>query len=282
MDKEKIIIRLSTQADTIKAHVNRLKKSGYNVHSLDVDMLRQKTIEFYELVFELERTFNAAEPEPEKVVIPVTEPSIVQPTVSEIKVEDTEVIQDVAEEEKPVEEKPVEVVEKLEIVEETVIVEPVVVLPPSPEPEPTVAPQEPVIENPEPVSEIESEENLPEPPEHHSPSPQTTYDLFAGNSDHPVAENFQVKEEQSFADKMQKSSITNIREAIGINEKFLFINELFNGDLGRYNKILDDINDLPTKKGVDIYLLELKIQFQWADENEAYVKLKELLDRKFS
>jgi len=36
--------------------------------------------------------------------------------------------------------------------------------------------------------------------------------------------------------------------------------------LSRYNKILDDINELTTKKGVDTYLLELKIQFQWADE----------------
>jgi len=79
---------------------------------------------------------------------------------------------------------------------------------------------------------------------------------------------------------MQKSQISNIREAIGINDKFLFINELFNGDLGRYNKIIDDINELPTKKGVETYLLELKIQFQWADDNEAFLKLRELIERK--
>jgi len=51
--------------------------------------------------------------------------------------------------------------------------------------------------------------------------------------------------------------------------------------LGRYNKILDDINDLTTKQGVDTYLFELKIQSQWADDNEAYIKLNELLERKF-
>ena len=47
-------------------------------------------------------------------------------------------------------------------------------------------------------------------------------------------------------------------------------------------EILDEINVLPTKKGVDTYLFELKIEFQWADDNEAYIKLKELLDRKFN
>ena len=183
MDKEKIIIRLSTQADTIKAHVNRLKKSGYNVHSLDVDMLRKKTIEFYELVFELEETFSVAEPVTKKVVIPEPEPP-----VSEIKVQEVEVIPVILEEETPVIEETVEVVEKLEVVEEPVIVEPVVVPPPPPEPEPTVTQSPPVIEKPEPVREMETEEKLPEMPESHSTSPQTTYDLFAGNSDHPVAE----------------------------------------------------------------------------------------------
>jgi len=286
MDKEKIIIRLSTQVDTLKAHVNRLKKSGYNVHSLDVDMLRQKTIEFYELVFELENNVNDVETEPEKIVVPDAEPSITQPPVSENEVEDVEVIQEEIVEEKPAEDETVEVVEKIETIEEVVIEEPVVVPPPpsepEPKPEPKVAQPEPIIEKQVPVKEIEPKEKPSEQPEDNTSSPQTTYDLFSGNSDNAVAEKFQATEEQSLADKMQKSSITNIREAIGINEKFLFINELFNGDLGRYNKILDDINDLPTKKGVDTYLLELKIQFQWADENEAYVKLKELLDRKFN
>lgn len=287
MDKEKLIIRLSTQIDTIKAHVNRLKKSGYNVHLLDVDMLRQKTIEFYELVFELENSINGST-KPEKTVIPNTEPSIAKPLVSESKV--IEVIPEEKEEEKPVTESlkknievvheetkeeividdAPEVIEKEDIIKHVEIAKPVVTPPPvEKEPEAQV------------VEVGENEEKHPDNNQEQVKPQQTTYDLFSGNSEHAVAEKFQANEAQSFADKMQKSSITNIREAIGINEKFLFINELFNGDLGRYNKILDDINDLPTKKGVDTYLLELKIQFQWADDNEAYLKLKELLDRKF-
>ena len=83
----------------------------------------------------------------------------------------------------------------------------------------------------------------------------------SGKRESPVGERFHAGEELSIAERMQKSSISNIREAIGINEKFLFINELFNGDLGRYNKILDDINELPTKKGVDTYLASDLITF---------------------
>ncbi len=278
MDKEKLIIRLSTQIDTIKAHVNRLKKSGYDIHSLDVDMLRKKTIEFYELVFELEN--NSSEiAKPEKAII--SEPVETTPPVSEIKEKEIVIIPEEKEEDKPNEADSTEIIEQPEIVEETKIEE-VVVEPTPPEPEPIVTQPQPVVEPSEPVPEKITKEKLPEIPPEDTSSPQTTYDLFSGNSDNPVAEKFQASEEQSFADKMQKSSITNIREAIGINEKFLFINELFNGDLSKYNKILDDINALPSKKGVDTYLLELKIQYQWADDNEAFGKLKELLERKFS
>ena len=66
------------------------------------------------------------------------------------------------------------------------------------------------------------------------------------------------------------------------NEKFLFINELFNGDMTRYNKILDEINEFTTSKGVETYILELKVQSQWGDDNEAYHKLKELCERKLN
>ena len=126
------------------------------------------------------------------------------------------------------------------------------------------------------------EDELEEPDVIQNSIQQTAYELFSASTDNPVAEKYQIKDEQSIADKIQKSNISNIREAIGINEKFLFINELFNGDLGRYNKILDDINELPTKKGVDTYLFELKIEFQWTDENEAYIILKEILERKIN
>lgn len=291
MDKENLIIRLSTQIDTIKAHVNRLKKSGYSVHSLDVDMLRNKTIEFYELVFELENIINK-NVKPEKVVISDTEPSVVTSPVSEVKIKDVEIDR---EESVLIEES--EIIEKRVVIEKTEVTEPVVPIDTKAVVEPIIIqspPKEEVLEPiiPEPVispttsdeKEIETiVDEISEDKEMDQIQPQqTTYDLFSGNSESLVGEKYQVSDEQSIAERMQKSTITNIREAIGINEKFLFINELFNGDLGRYNKILDDINELPTKKGVDTYLLELKIQFQWADENEAYIKLKELLDRKFS
>jgi len=42
--------------------------------------------------------------------------------------------------------------------------------------------------------------------------------------------------DESLADKMQKNAIEDLKAAIGINEKFLFINELFKGDMEEYKK----------------------------------------------
>ena len=268
MDKEKSLLRIATNLDTIKAHVNRLKRAGYKVHTLDIDMLRTKAIDLYEQIIELEELAEGSpvvktpvkeepkietpkpEPKPE-IVEEVTEvPKVVEPEVKQVPVvaephvqEETPDVSDVVIEEM-VEEMPVKV--ELEVKEE------------------------PDIEVPsEPEQEEEKEQAA------------TAYDLFSGSAESPVGEKYAQKDEPSVAEKIQKSQIVNIREAIGINEKFLFINELFNGDMSRYNKILDDINALPTQKGVETYLLEMKIQFQWADDNEAFVAFKELIERKF-
>jgi len=80
---------------------------------------------------------------------------------------------------------------------------------------------------------------------------------------------------------MQKSKVTDLRQSVGINEKFLFINELFNGDMGRYNKVIDELNEMQTLQGVETFLLEIKVQNQWDGESPAYLKLKGLAERKF-
>jgi hypothetical protein len=51
--------------------------------------------------------------------------------------------------------------------------------------------------------------------------------------------------------------------------------------MSRYNKIIDELDHLATLEGVNTYMLELKIQSQWQDDNEALIKLTQLLHRKF-
>ena len=73
----------------------------------------------------------------------------------------------------------------------------------------------------------------------------------------------------------------DLKSVIGINDKFLFVNELFGGSMEKYNKSIENLNDLKTLNGAMIYLNELKIELQWNSSNEAYQKLKDLVSHKF-
>ena len=88
-------------------------------------------------------------------------------------------------------------------------------------------------------------------------------------------------EEFTLADRLQQNPLHDLKSAIGINDKFLFVNELFGGSMEKYNKSIENLNDLKTLNGAMIYLNELKIELQWNSSNEAYQKLKELVSRKF-
>lgn len=90
-----------------------------------------------------------------------------------------------------------------------------------------------------------------------------------------------MQESHSLADKLQQNSVRDLKSVIGINDKFLFVNELFGGSMEKYNKSIENLNDLKTLNGAMIYLNELKIELQWNSSNEAYHKLKDMVSRKF-
>jgi hypothetical protein len=90
-----------------------------------------------------------------------------------------------------------------------------------------------------------------------------------------------MSEEVTLAEKFQQNPVRDLRSAIGINDKFLFVNELFGGSMEKYNKSIENLNDLKTLNGAMIYLNELKVELQWNSSNEAYQRLKDLVSRKF-
>jgi hypothetical protein len=89
------------------------------------------------------------------------------------------------------------------------------------------------------------------------------------------------KPDKTLADKIGKSSIASLKNAIGINDKFLFINELFKGDIQEYNKTIDKLNSYSKLEECTGFLEELKGKFKWTEKPDTYQKLEDLLIRKF-
>jgi hypothetical protein len=81
---------------------------------------------------------------------------------------------------------------------------------------------------------------------------------------------------------MERQPIQDLRAAIGINDKFLLINELFSGSLEAYNKMLDELNEFKSFNGASTYLIELKVEKQWDSKLPSWKKLVQLLERKFN
>ena len=88
-------------------------------------------------------------------------------------------------------------------------------------------------------------------------------------------------EDNSLAARLQRKPVSDLISAIGINDKFLFLNELFNGSMEKYNKSIRSLNSFSTLLGAKTYMSELQIEFQWDCNSDAYKKLNDLVERRF-
>ena len=88
-------------------------------------------------------------------------------------------------------------------------------------------------------------------------------------------------EDNSLAARLQRKPVSDLISAIGINDKFLFLNELFGGSMEKYNKSIRSLNSFSTLLGAKTYMSELQIEFQWDCSSDAYKKLAELVEIRF-
>ncbi len=98
------------------------------------------------------------------------------------------------------------------------------------------------------------------------------------------AEKKETKKEtvMSIAEKQQHKKIADLKTFIGINEKFQFINELFEGNMKEYNVAIDQINSFATLEEAESYIANLEDVYKWNSENEIAENFKELTQRHFS
>jgi hypothetical protein len=82
---------------------------------------------------------------------------------------------------------------------------------------------------------------------------------------------------KDMASKLQNKPIHDLTKAIGINDKFLFTKELFNGNAELYAKTIYKLNEFSDINDALIYVQE---NFSWDDKNEAANQLMELVRRK--
>ena len=83
---------------------------------------------------------------------------------------------------------------------------------------------------------------------------------------------------QSNAGKKVLSPVRDLRKALGINDRFFFQRELFNGSSDVMNQTLDQLNQMNSLSSAKSFLAA---NFKWKPDQEAVHAFMDLLERRF-
>ncbi|MBB6240366.1 hypothetical protein HDC90_005040 [Pedobacter sp. AK013] len=85
------------------------------------------------------------------------------------------------------------------------------------------------------------------------------------------------------SDEPVKAPIADLKQAISLNEKLLFIKDLFNGYNLAYSEVIDIINKMSSFEAADSYLQNnYAAKNNWANKQATVDQFYELLNRRFS
>lgn len=81
------------------------------------------------------------------------------------------------------------------------------------------------------------------------------------------------------AEEITHSKITSLSQGVGINDKFLMIRDLFDGDDEAYDQTIADLDSMESFDDCIIYIAE---NFEWNPDSEGAKFIMQLLERKHS
>lgn len=88
---------------------------------------------------------------------------------------------------------------------------------------------------------------------------------------------------KELAHVLKEVPIKDLRKAIGVNDKFTYINELFRGDEAMYERSIKTINSFRILPEAEYWMnRELKVKLGWNDSKEIVQHFYQLVRRRFS
>lgn len=82
---------------------------------------------------------------------------------------------------------------------------------------------------------------------------------------------------------LKETPVKDLRKAIGINDRFLFINDLFRGDESMYERSIKTINSFNIFPEAEYWInRELKVKLGWNTDDPTVLHFDQLIKRRFS
>lgn len=90
------------------------------------------------------------------------------------------------------------------------------------------------------------------------------------------------EQRKELAEKLKDEPLKDIKKAIGVNDRFIFISELFRGDEDMYERSLKTINHFTIYPEAEFWILrELKLKLGWNEDHPAVKQFDQLVRRRF-
>jgi hypothetical protein len=144
---------------------------------------------------------------------------------------------------------------------------------------------EPILATPTPSAPSPTPSPAPEAPAQPSSLPLYEKLKAAQDATPHVAEVLRHAVQGGLTPLAERSApkVGSLREAISINQRFSFINELFNGENTEYYAAIQHLDELPTAEAATAYVRqELAQQYDWSRKEEHVGRLLKLIERKFT
>jgi hypothetical protein len=87
---------------------------------------------------------------------------------------------------------------------------------------------------------------------------------------------------ESIGMKLHLGSVSDLMKSIDMNNKFLFVKELFKNNGALFTQEINTLNDFKKLSEALSYLEKVRIKYGWITESEAYMELYKLVLRKFA
>jgi hypothetical protein len=113
---------------------------------------------------------------------------------------------------------------------------------------------------------------------------KSVYELNEAMAQNAESLNDRLKVERAELGSMLKETpIRDLRKAIGINDRFVFINELFRGDENMYERSIKTINSFGALGEAEFWIQrELKTKIGWNEGSETVQHFDQLVRRRFA
>lgn len=159
---------------------------------------------------------------------------------------------------------------------------------PEPEEEPKMEQTEELTEEAQEQSKVESKEQPKVESKLQKPTVAPPSSPEAPGTEKKVLGELLGKDRTSFNEKLGNgqgngsnkvlSPITDLRKGLGINDRFFFQRELFNGSSDVMNQTLDQLNQMNSLSSAKSFLAA---NFKWKPDQEAVHAFMDLLERRF-